>query len=58
MPTKLKPCEESRWMVQVVLRASTSSSPDFSASNRSLVVVPTYLTFLASPSTAEAIALQ
>ena len=51
---KLKPSELSRATVQVVLRTRTSISPDCSAVKRSLAVVGTYLTLLASPRTAAA----
>src|SRR5262245_52658734 len=55
---KLRPREVSRDDVQVVLRASTSTSPDCKAVKRSFADNGTYLTLLASLSTAAAIARQ
>ncbi|MCY1426408.1 hypothetical protein D9M71_422270 [compost metagenome] len=48
----------SRELVQVVLRDSTSISPDCSAVKRSLAVSGLYLTLLASPNTAAAMPRQ
>src|SRR4029078_13513434 len=48
MPVKLAPSEVSREMVQVVLRDSTSISPDCSAVKRSLADSGTNLTLLGS----------
>ncbi|MCY1427576.1 hypothetical protein D9M71_434270 [compost metagenome] len=48
----------SRELVQVVLRDSTSTSPDCSAVKRSLALSWLNLTFLASPNTAAATARQ
>src|SRR6476661_8561172 len=56
MPVKLAPSEVSRDSVHVVLRDSTSISPDCSAVKRSLADSGTYLTLVASPKTAAAIA--
>src|SRR6478736_18988 len=58
MPVKLAPSEVSRERVQVVLRESTSISPDCSAVKRSLADNGTYLTLLGSLKTAAAIARQ
>src|SRR6266496_1632868 len=55
---KLTPSCTFRVSVQVALRASTSTSPDCKAVNRSLAERATYLTFPASPKTAAATALQ
>src|SRR5262249_51108226 len=57
-PVKFRPSEVSRDEVQVVLRASTSTSPDCNAVKRSLADRGTYLTFSASFSTAAAMARQ
>jgi len=56
--TALKPSWVLRVSVSVESRISTSISPDCSTEKRTLVVVPTYLTLSASPSTAAAIARQ
>src|SRR6476660_10137757 len=58
MPVKLAPSEVSRDSVQVVLRESTSISPDCSAVKRSWADSGTYLTLLGSPKMAAAIARQ
>src|SRR4051812_33594828 len=57
-PVKLAPSEVSRESVQVVLRDSTSISPDCSAVKRSLADNGANLTLLASLNTAAAIARQ
>src|SRR5262249_22873385 len=54
----LSPSDVSRDEVQVVLRASTSTSPDCKAVKRSLADNGTYLTFSGSFNTAAATALQ
>src|SRR6478735_9760757 len=58
MPVKLAPSEVSRDSVQVVLRDSTSISPDCSAVKRSLADSGTNLTLVASLKTAAATARQ
>src|SRR3954470_13759209 len=58
MPPKLTPSEVSRDSVQVVLRDSTSISPDCSAVKRSLADSGTYFTLPGSPKIAAAIARQ
>src|SRR3954452_16801234 len=58
MAVKFRPSEVSRDEVQVVLRASRSTSPDCSAVKRSLAVSATNLTLLASLKTAAATARQ
>src|SRR6187402_3432603 len=58
MPAKLTPSEVSRESVQVVLRESTSISPDCSAVKRSLADNGTNLILLGSLKTAAAIARQ
>src|SRR3954452_10428410 len=58
MPAKLAPSEVSRDKVQVVLRDSTSTSPDCSAVNRSLADSGTYFTLVASLKIAAAMARQ
>src|SRR5271155_5729830 len=58
MPVKLAPSEVSRDSVQVVLRDSTSISPDCSAVKRSLAVSGTNLTLVGSSNTAAATARQ
>src|SRR3954454_3824689 len=58
MPVKFKPSEVSRDEVQVVLRASTSTSPDCSAVKRSFAVSATNLTLAGSLKTAAATARQ
>src|SRR3954464_12959522 len=58
MPVKLTPSEVSRDSVQVVLRDSTSISPDCSAVKRSLADSGTNFTLVASLKTAAAIARQ
>src|SRR5215213_668592 len=58
MAVKLRPSEVSREEVQVVLRASTSTSPDCSAVKRSLAVSATNLTLAGSLKTAAASARQ
>src|SRR3954463_8091287 len=58
MPVKLAPSEVSRDSVQVVLRDSTSISPDCSAVKRSLADSGTNFTLVASLKTAAAIARQ
>jgi hypothetical protein len=57
-PVKFSPSDVSRDEVQVVLRASTSTSPDCSAVKRSLAVNGTNFTLLASLKIAAASALQ
>src|SRR3954452_10174378 len=58
MPAKLAPSEVSRDKVQVVLRDSTSTSPDCSAVNRSLADSGTYFTLVGSLKIAAAMARQ
>src|ERR1043165_8404313 len=58
MPVKFSPSEVSREEVQVVLRASTSTSPDCSAVKRSFAVSATNFTLLASLKIAAASARQ
>src|SRR6185436_15669352 len=58
MPVKLKPFAESRVLVQVVLRESTSISPTCRAVNRSLAVSGTNLTLFGSLKIAAASARQ
>src|SRR3954466_12058437 len=58
MAAKFRPREVSRDEVQVVLRASTSTSPDCSAVKRSFAVSGTNLTLVASLKIAAASALQ
>src|ERR1700750_3258269 len=58
MPVKLAPSEVSRDRVQVVLRDSTSISPDCSAVNRSLADSGTNLTLVGSLKIAAATARQ
>src|SRR5215210_6381351 len=58
MAVKLSPSEVSRDEVQVVLRASTSTSPDCSAVNRSFAVSATNFTLVGSLKTAAASARQ
>src|SRR5215217_7952282 len=58
MAVKLRPSEVSREEVQVVLRASTSTSPDCSAVKRSLAVSATNFTLLGSLKIAAASARQ
>src|SRR3954453_7543788 len=58
MAVKFRPSEVSRDDVQVVLRASRSTSPDCSAVKRSLAVSATNLTLLASLKIAAATARQ
>src|SRR6478735_10037471 len=58
MPVKFKPSEVSREEVQVVLRASTSTSPDCSAVKRSFAVSATNFTLVGSLKIAAASARQ
>src|SRR6187401_1167329 len=58
MTLKFKPSEVSRDEVQVVLRASTSTSPDCNAVKRSFAVSGTNLTLVGSLKIAAASALQ
>src|SRR3954471_19028101 len=58
MAVKFRPSEVSREDVQVVLRASRSTSPDCSAVKRSLAVSATNLTLAGSLKTAAATARQ
>src|SRR5215213_1956039 len=58
MAVKLRPSEVSRDEVQVVLRASTSTSPDCRAVNRSFAVRATNLTLVGSLKMAAASARQ
>ena len=58
MPTNDRPMALSRLMVHVVVRESTSTSPDCSAVKRSLAVSGLKETFEASPNTAAATARQ
>src|SRR3954454_15503249 len=58
MLVKFKPSDVSRDEVQVVLRASTSTSPDCSAVKRSFAVSGTNFTLVASLKIAAASALQ
>src|SRR5437762_6047612 len=58
MPVKFKPSDVSRELVQEVLRASTSISPDCRAVKRSLAVSGANFTFFGSPNIAAASARQ
>src|SRR5437763_9387483 len=58
MAVKFRPSEVSRDEVQVVLRASTSTSPDCNAVKRSFAVSATNLTLAGSLNTAAASARQ
>src|SRR3954468_17311299 len=58
MAAKFRPSEVSRDEVQVVLRASTSTSPDCNAVKRSLAVSATNLTLVGSLKIAAASARQ
>ena len=58
MAVKCRPIEASRVSVHVVLRESTSTSPDCSAVKRCCALSGVHLTLPASPSTAAASALQ